>query len=137
MFGILMPMPVMNNELMIQLARWVIALVWVFHGLIPKLIYIAPTEWYLSSQFGFSEANTYWLIIVAGTSEILFGVLFFIAYRSKWVNYANIMGLMALIVMVAILDWHYLFTAFNPITTNVPLLVLSVFLISNAQKRME
>ena len=119
----------MNDKNLVQLVRWVIALAWVFHGLVPKLIYVAPAEWYLSSQFGFSEPMTYWIISAAGIAEVCFGVLFFIMYRNKWVNYANIAGLMALIVMVALLDWRYLFGAFNPLTTNIPLLVLSLLLL--------
>ena len=125
----------MNDKSIEQLARLVIAAAWIFPGLVPKLIYIAPAEWYLSSQFGFSESMTYWVITAAGLAEICFGVLFFLLYRNKWINYANVAGLVGLIVMVAFLDWRYLFGAFNPITTNVPLVVLSLLLLSKHHKR--
>ena len=140
MCGILMPTDARSemtqkiNLSFEQIARWVISGAWIFHGLIPKLIHIAPAEWYLSSQFGFNKELTYWMITFAGIVEVSFGLLFFIFYKNRWVNILNMAGLVALIIMVAFLDWHYLFGAFNPITTNIPLIVLSLYLLNLDQK---
>ena len=59
-----------------QLGRWAIGFVWMYHGLATKLITVAPIEYYLSSQFGFSEAGTFWFIKACGVYELAFGVAF-------------------------------------------------------------
>lgn len=110
--------------------RLIVTLAWVYHGLVPKILHQAPTEWYLASQFGLSESLTLLLVYTAGVGEMLFGVVFWFLYRNNWINVLNIVAMIGLIVMVAVLDWRYLFDAFNVITTNMPVILCSVWLLS-------
>lgn len=113
------------------ISRIIVSLSWVFHGLVPKLIYIAPLEYEMTSSLGFSESITLILIKLAGVSEIIFGLVLWLFYKNRFVVASSIVGLLFLIVAVAVLTPHLLFEAFNPITTNIPLIGLSLILWSN------
>ncbi|MCU7917882.1 MAG: DoxX-like family protein [Candidatus Thiodiazotropha sp. (ex Epidulcina cf. delphinae)] len=119
---------------MMQIARWVIGLSWIYHGLFPKLITIAPIENSLTSQIGLSIDHTFWLIKIVGVSEVLLGAVFIKHYKNLIIVYLNIIGLAFLLVLVAVLDATYLIEAFNPVTTNIPLIALSFVLLSELGK---
>jgi len=114
-----------------QITRYVIGLTWIYHGLFPKLLQIAPLEQAMTGSLGFSEEVTYVLIKAAGIGEILFGILFICLYRVKAIVLLNIMGLAGLMVFAAVMTPFVLMEAFNPVTTNVPLLVLSLYLLKD------
>lgn len=114
---------------MIQLARYVIGLTWIYHGLFPKLLQIAPLEQAMTGSLGFSEDITYQLIKSAGVGEVLFGLVFILLYRSKVVQLLNLAGLAGLLVFASVMTPHILLEAFNPVTTNIPLMVLGYFLL--------
>ena len=123
----------MNTE---QLCRWAIGFVWVYHGLATKLITIAPIEYYLSSQFGFSEAGTFWFIKACGVYELAFGVAFIWFYRFKLIVVFNIVSMSLLLVMIAFLDASYLIEGFNPVATNIPVIALSLILLNERGRRV-
>lgn len=114
---------------MIQFARYVIGLTWIYHGLFPKLLQIAPLEQAITGSLALSEEITYLLIKIAGVGEILFGVIFIWLYRIRIVQLLNLAGLVGLLVFAAVMTPYILLEAFNPITTNVPLIVLGYFLL--------
>jgi uncharacterized membrane protein YphA (DoxX/SURF4 family) len=111
-----------------QLARYVIGLTWIYQGLFPKLLQIAPLEQEMTGSFGLPEEITYLLIKTAGVGEILFGVIFIWLYRIKTVQLLNLVALIGLLVFAAFMTPHILLEAFNPVTTNVPLIVLGYLL---------
>lgn len=118
----------------VQLSRFVLGFSWIYHGLFPKLIFLAPLELEMSGSIGLTESNTLWLIRFAGVSEIIFGVLLLMFYKQIMLLYLNIVGLLALLVFVLIMTPHLMVEAFNPVTTNLPLIVLSLLLIHEARK---
>jgi len=117
-----------------QIARWFIGFIWIYHGIATKLITIAPIEYYLSSQFGFGEQGTFWFIKLCGVGELTFGIVFLIFYRSRVMVYANIFAMASLMVMVVFLDYRYLVEGFNPVTTNIPVIGLSLILLNELEK---
>ena len=120
--------------LAIQLARFMLGLSWIYHGLFPKLIQIAPIEMAMSSSIGLSEEHTYFLIKSAGVGEILFGLIFIFLYRVKTIVILNMLALIGLLGFVAIQMPHLLVEAFNPVTTNLPLIVLSLIMMDSIKK---
>lgn len=85
----------------IQLARYAIGLTWIYHGLFPKLIQIAPLEQAMTGSLGFSDEITYLLIKAAGVGEILFGVIFICLYKCRIVQLLNLVGLLGLLFFAA------------------------------------
>ncbi len=113
----------------IKIARFIISFSWLYHGIFPKLIHIAPLEKVMITSLGLSNELSYFLTKTAGAGEVIFGVLFFLFYRNKWVVLLNIIGLFSLIVFVALLQPQLLIEAFNPVTTNISLIALSFILL--------
>lgn len=121
---------------LVQLARFVLGLSWIYHGLFPKLLSIAPLEMEMSSSIGLSSENTILLIRFAGVSEILFGVILLVFYRRSALLYLNIAGLLSLLAFVLLMTPHIMMEAFNPVTTNFPLLLLSLILLQDNKKKL-
>lgn len=115
-------------------ARFVLAFMWIYQGLVPKLIRVAPVELEITAQLGFSVNTTYLLIKLVGLLEVLFGVLVFFAYRNIVVLIVNLVALLSLVVMALVLTPHIMLAAFNPIITNLPYLVLGYWLLQSAKR---
>ena len=115
----------------IQLARYVIGLTWIYHGLFPKLLNIAPLEQAMTSSLGFSDEITYFLIKSAGVGEIVFGMVFILFYRVKAIQILNLAGLIGLLIFAAVLTPYILMEAFNPVTTNIPLILIGYILLQH------
>ncbi|MCB5211950.1 DoxX-like family protein [Rheinheimera aquimaris] len=113
---------------MVQLTRYVIGLTWIYHGIFPKLLQIAPLEQTMTSSLGFSDEITYLLVKTAGVAEVIFGLIFICCYQFKVVQLLNIIGLVSLLLFAATMTPFILLEAFNPITTNIPLIVLGYYL---------
>lgn len=117
----------------VQLARYTIGLMWIYQGLFPKLLHIAPLEMQISGSIGLSPTMTFWFIKLAGVAEILFGILFIQLYERRQVVLLNMLALVGLLLFTALMTPHILIEAFNPVTTNIPLLLLSYYLLLRAK----
>tara|TARA_Y100001956_G_C4117636_1_gene185726 strand:- start:241 stop:678 length:438 start_codon:yes stop_codon:yes gene_type:complete len=117
----------------IQIARYALTFSWLYYGIFPKLLYVAPYEKLLIDSFGFSEQVSYFITKSAGVSEVIFGGVIFIFYRIKSIILLNIFALFGLIIFVAVLQPQLLVEAFNPVTTNIMMIALSVILFNELQ----
>jgi len=104
---------------------------WIYHGIFPKLVHVAPLEEKLTATVGLSAEYSLLLTRSAGVGEILFGVMFLLFYKAKLVNYINIAALSVLLLFSAIQLPIILVEAFNPVTTNIPLIGLSIIILNN------
>ena len=103
-------------------ARLSVAAIWIWHGLVPKLIYRNADEQAMLAQAGVSLRFLPWI----GAIEILIGVLILVAWRWKPVFAANIALMVVALLGVAIKSPHYLQAAFNPVTLNLAVIALSI-----------
>jgi len=115
----------------VQIARFIIGGAWIYHGVFPKLLHVAPLEEKLTSSIGLSAEYSLLLTRFAGIGEIIFGILFLLCYKVKRVNYINISALTALLLFSAIQLPIILIEAFNPVTTNIPLIGLSIIILNS------
>ena len=119
----------------IQIARYALTFSWLYHGIFPKLLHVAPYEKLLIDSFGFSEQVSYFITKSAGVGEVIFGGILFIFYRTKYIILLNIIALFGLIIFVAVLQPQLLVEAFNPVTTNLMMIALSVMLFKELQAK--
>jgi len=112
----------------IQVARYILGLSWIYHGLFPKLVTIAPLEKQLTASLGFSNEVSFFITKAAGIGEIAFGIAIIIFYKHKPLLLLNILALLSLCAFVAIKIPVMLIEAFNPVTTNFALIGLSYVL---------
>ena len=118
-----------------QIARFIIGFSWLYHGIFPKLVHIAPIEKMMTDSIGLSNEISYLITKSAGVGEIIFGLIFLRFYQSRSIVLLNIIALVGLLIFVALLQPHLLIEAFNPVTTNIPLIGLSLILLNrNAQQ---
>ena len=119
-----------------QIARFIISFSWLYHGIFPKLIHIAPLEKLMTASLGFSNELSYFVTKSAGVGEVIFGIIFFVLYRNKIIVLLNIIGLTVLLVFVALLQPYLLIEAFNPVTTNIPLIGFSFILLIELKNQL-
>ena len=103
-----------------------LAILWIYQGIIPKLLYRALDEQRLWQLNGVDEITMLILIQFAGYIEIIFGVFFLIFRQSKLLHYLNIFGMFGLAMRVFFTDSSYFSQAFNPFVMNVAMAVLSI-----------
>lgn len=118
----------MDNQ-SVQVARFILGFSWIYHGLLPKLITVAPLEKSLTATIGLSEQASYMLTKSAGVAEIIVGLAILIFYKNRLLIKTNIVALVVLCVFVAIKMPSLLIEAFNPVTTNLALIGLSYVLL--------
>lgn len=85
----------------------------------------------MTSSLGFSDEITYLLIKSAGVGEVIFGLVFILFYRIKLVQIINLAGLVGLLVFASVMTPFILMEAFNPVTTNIPLILLGYILLQH------
>lgn len=91
----------------------------------------------MTASLGFSNEISDLITQSAGVGEVIFGIVFFIFYRVKLVLILNILGLISLLFFVAVLQPHLLIEAFNPVTTNIPIIGLSLVLLNNLKQSIK
>lgn len=109
-----------------SIARLSLALVWIYHGLVPKLLVRDPTELAMIQDMGISPDQSVQFAVVAGLLEAAFGLLLLFFWRSRW-PLALTIGLMVFALLsVSWYSPHMLTTAFNVVTLNLLTIALSL-----------
>ena len=103
-------------------ARLSIAAIWIWHGLVPKLLYHQADEQTMLIQTGLSLSLLPWI----GVSEMLFGALIVYAWNLRVVFAANVLLMLLATIAVAINSPVYLKAAFNPVSLNFAVIALSI-----------
>ncbi|MEP4890754.1 MAG: DoxX-like family protein [Aliiglaciecola sp.] len=123
------------NLSLVQLARITLGLAWIYHGLVPKLLHVDPVEKVITAALGFNAQNSLIITQIAGFAEVILGVALILFYKNLLLIYFSALNLVALLVFTIIFVPQVAVAAFNPVTTNIPLIVLSVVLLKNAQRK--
>lgn len=101
-----------------NLSRTAIAFIWIYHGLIPKLIYSHATEIELISK-GPTLGSPMTTLLAAGVLEVVAGLCVIILWRSKWPIYLSLFGFAFLLVGSIVIAPEHATHAFNPVTLTV------------------
>lgn len=103
-------------------ARLSIGTIWIWHGLVPKLLYQHIDERTMLAQAGMPVGLLPWI----GVLEILFGALILYGWSWRSIFLANIAFMVLATVAVALNSPVYLTAAFNPVTLNFAMIALSI-----------
>jgi len=103
-------------------ARLAVAAIWIWHGLIPKIIYPSADERTMLAQAGIPLKFLPWI----GGAEIAIGLCIILAWRWRGAFVASILLMIVAGVSVAVNSPIYLKAAFNPVTLNLALIALSI-----------
>jgi len=104
------------------ITRLSIAFIWIWQGLVPKLLFRHVDEREMLLQTGLPLGLLPW--IAAG--EILIGVLVLCTWRVRAIFIANAMAMVLASVVVVARSPSYLTAAFNPVTLNLGVFALAI-----------
>lgn len=104
------------------IARGALALVFIWHGLVPKILWLSVDELAMIQAHGLPAPE--WVARLAGVLEILLGGLLLGLQRRRWPLLLAALVLLALLLDVALFSPHLLLQAFNPLSTNLAALAL-------------
>ena len=111
-----------------QVARYTLGFSWVYQGIAPKLLTVAPLEKALTGSMGFSDHVSNLITRGAGVGEVIFGIILIVFYQHRGLLLLNMAVLLGLLCFSAIMLSYILIEAFNPVTTNLCMIALSYFL---------
>ncbi|MCU4641626.1 DoxX-like family protein [Acinetobacter courvalinii] len=112
----------------LKFCQSMIALLWIYQGLIPKLIFQSPTEQAIWQQLPIAHFYIGWLVMLSGISEVIFGVLF-LFIKHPCLHWLSIVSLTGLFIFILFIDPNQLYQAFNPVVMNIALASLSLIAI--------
>jgi uncharacterized membrane protein YphA (DoxX/SURF4 family) len=100
-------------------ARYTLAFVFAWHGIVPKLILEHRDEWQPFADAGVGEEAARSLVRAAGWAEIAFAALLVVLGRARWTLWL-VVGLMpALTIALAVTSPWIFRAAFQPLTLNL------------------
>lgn len=109
------------------LARLALALVFIWHGLAPKILWLSPDEVAMITTHHLPDHPLFApqvIAVIGGVAEILLGLLLLTVRRQRWPLLVAGAVLLMLLLDVALLSPHLLIQAFNPLSTNLAALAL-------------
>ncbi|WP_201599179.1 DoxX-like family protein [Psychrobacter vallis] len=99
-------------------SRLLLGFLFIYHGLVPKILWLSVVEIHLVSLSGFNlPANI--VSPLAGIGEIILGCLIIFFRKSTLPVYIAAVALCLLLIFVGLASPEYLIHAFNPVTTNI------------------
>lgn len=104
------------------ISRITIAAVWVWHGVVPKLVFRSADELRMLREAGLAEQLLPWI----GWAEVLMGIVVLCTWRNRSVLLINAALMIMATLAVALRSPEYLTAAFNPVSLNLVVLALSV-----------
>ncbi|MGQ7957487.1 DoxX-like family protein [Pseudomonas sp. SP16.1] len=109
------------------LARLALALVFLWHGLVPKMLWLSPDELAMIGAHGLPDHALFAPELIArvgGMAEALLGLALLVVRDQRWPLALAGAALLLLLLDVALLSPHLLIQAFNPLSTNLAALTL-------------
>ena len=105
------------------IARLALGVVFLYRGLVPKLLFLSPDEVRMIEAHGW-PLSTQRIAEVAGALEIVLALAILLLRRSRWPLWLAAAALAGLLVDVALFAPELLLGAFNPVSTNIAALAL-------------
>lgn len=100
------------------IARWFLAFMFFYHGLVPKILHPSPLELEMVRAHGTGLPHEE-LSVIAGVLEILLAAAIVFFRQALWPLMLALVALAVLLIDVAFFVPALLFEAFNPVTTNL------------------
>jgi hypothetical protein len=124
------PKQAINAQLTVLLSSIALSLVWIYQGLIPKLLFSNSGEIEILKQSGAFTGNEKNVLTFIGWAEILFGLIILFVHK-KSIHIINIIALL-LLSAAALFSNAKIFTfPFNPFSLNISMIAISIIAILN------
>lgn len=124
------PKQAIKAQLSVLLVNLTLGIIWIYQGLIPKILFTDSGEIEILSQSGLFDGYEKNILTIIGIAEIAFGIAL-ISIQSKAIQYLNILGLLILTVGAIFSNLMIFTLPFNPFSLNISMIALSVIAILN------
>lgn len=124
------PKQALNAQISVLLVNLTLGIIWIYQGLIPKILYTDTGEIEILRQSGLFNGNEENILTIIGIGEIAFGVALIFIHRNV-LQYLNILGLCLLTVGAIFSDLMIFTLPFNPFSLNMSMIALSIIAILN------
>lgn len=111
-----------------RLSRVSLAFVFIYHGLIPKILWLSKLELAMVNAHGVGLLSPA-ISRIGGVLEIILGISILALKKSLMPVYLSVALLTALLLDVSLTMPSLLIEAFNPVTINLVSLVMAYFII--------
>lgn len=116
----------MERSVIHAISRITVALVWLYQGLVPKLIANHADELVMLADSGITEAAAPTVIAIVGAAEVLLGMNVLVFFRRRWPLMLTALLMVLATLGVVLNSPGYLMAAFNPVSLNLLLFVVAV-----------
>ena len=120
------PGQAMRLTLVHAVSRVGLALIFGYHGLVPKLLGPHVDEVTMLAASGIAVENTGTVLTVLGVAELLFAFCFLIFWHSRWPPLISLVLMPLTTISVALSAPQVLGAAFNPVSLNLAVAALAV-----------
>jgi hypothetical protein len=108
------------------ICRVSIAFVWLYHGLVPKLLGPHEDELAMNMTLGLSQADAVRLAYFSGVIELAIGAGILLLWRQRWPLTFAALAMIGLLLFSIVALPSLSLGAFNPVTTNSSVLALTI-----------
>lgn len=108
-----------DKALVYSVARGLVAFIWFYHGLVPKLLYYNTIELDLLGKLVSSPSLVHQGTTIAGVVEVCFSLILVFLWRQVWPLWVTLVLMLTGIPIVAVTAPAYFTAAFNPLTLNL------------------
>lgn len=115
-----------DRALIYGLTRLTLAFIWLYHGIVPKLLYHNADELRMLSDAGVPAEYLQRVASGFGWLEICLGLVFLAWWRARGPLWFTIAAMVAATVGVGLRSPSYFSAAFNPLTFNLALTALAI-----------
>lgn len=119
------PAQALRQAVIHGIARVGLAAVFLYHGLVPKILGPDPQEVQMFGDVGVPAANIGQAAVALGIAEILLAVGLLVLWHSRWLPAICAAFAIVSTAVVAVASPRYLGAAFNPVTLNLSVLCLA------------
>jgi hypothetical protein len=116
----------LRNSVIHALARFTLAFIWLYHGLVPKILFAHRDELIPLLRAGIAPDLALTGIRIAGVAEIGLAVLMLTAWNRRWPLLINVRLMIIALAAIEVTAPEFLIAAFNPVTLNLSVIALSV-----------
>lgn len=118
------------------LARVTLGVIFLYHGLVPKILFLSATEVQMIQAHGAALPYRE-LAFAGGVAEVILGLALVLLQRQLWPVWLALVALVLLLVDVALFAPSLLVEAFNPVSTNLAGISLCIIAIAQSRERVQ
>ena len=107
-------------------ARVTLALVFLWHGLVPKLLFRHADELALLRDAGLSEAAAARMVVIIGVAEVAFGLALLLLWRVRALLLLAAVSMVGMTLGILVNSPRFVPAAFTPVTLNLCVAALGI-----------